>query len=59
VLRQIASTPTWLALREGGLSDEAAARAATWAASVLLDALRAGRTPASETLPAVRKGKKE
>jgi AcrR family transcriptional regulator len=56
VLRQIASTRTWLALREGGLSDEAAARAATWATSVLLDALRAGRTPASETLPAVGKG---
>jgi AcrR family transcriptional regulator len=53
VLRQIASSRTWLALREAGLSDEAATRAATWATSVLLDALRAGRTPAGEKLPAV------
>jgi AcrR family transcriptional regulator len=59
VLRQIASTRTWLGLREGGLSDEAAARAATWATGVLIDALRAGRTPARETLPAVEKGEIE
>ena len=52
VIRQIASSRSWLALREAGLDDQAAARAAAWAVAVLVDALSGGRTPGREPLPA-------
>jgi AcrR family transcriptional regulator len=50
-LRVIASSRAWLALREAGLDDAAAARASAWAVAVLVDALRAGRNPGAEPLP--------
>lgn len=54
LLRQILSTRAWLGVREAGLDGDASARVATWAAAVLIDALRAGRTPTSEPVPAPR-----
>lgn len=50
VLRQVVSSRSWLGLVEAGLDQHAAARAASWAAAVLVDALRAGRTPGREPL---------
>ncbi|MEW6152970.1 MAG: TetR/AcrR family transcriptional regulator [Actinomycetota bacterium] len=51
VVRLMASSRAWLHLRDAGLEDEQAARAATWATTVLIEALRAGRTPSLEPLP--------
>ncbi len=50
ILRQLASSRVWLALREAGLNDVSAARASAWAVAVLIDALREGRTPENEPL---------
>ncbi|HSL83635.1 MAG TPA: TetR/AcrR family transcriptional regulator [Thermoanaerobaculia bacterium] len=48
VVRQVASSRTWLGLLEAGLGPDDAGRAASWAAAVLLDALRGGRVPSAE-----------
>lgn len=50
MLRQLMSSRVWLGLVEAGLDADGAARAASWAAAVLVDALRAGRTPSREPL---------
>lgn len=50
LLRQVVSSRAWLGLVEAGVDRDAAARAASWAAAVLVDALRAGRTPSREPL---------
>jgi AcrR family transcriptional regulator len=52
VIRQVASSRTWLGFREAGLDDGAAGRAVAWATRVLIDALHGGRTPGAEPLPA-------
>lgn len=52
LIRYVAGSRMWLALRESGLDAEAAAQASTWAVTVLIDALRGGRTPSLEPLPA-------
>jgi AcrR family transcriptional regulator len=57
-IRHVASTRTWLALREAGLGDSGAAQAAAWAVAALVDALRAGRTPAASR-PTVAKHDEE
>lgn len=51
LLRQMASSRSWLGLREIGLDAEGAARVSAWGVAVLIDALRAGRTPRGESLP--------
>lgn len=50
VLRELVGSRVWLGLTEAGLDADDAARAASWAAAVLVDALRAGRTPSREPL---------
>ncbi len=45
VVRVLASSRTWLNLRESGLDGGESARAAAWAVAVLSDALGAGRAP--------------
>lgn len=50
MLRQAVSSRAWLGLVEVGVDAQDAARAASWAAAVLVDALRAGRTPSREPL---------
>lgn len=50
VVRVLASSRTWLNLRESGLDGADSARAAAWAVAVLSEALAAGRVPIHEDM---------
>ena len=50
VIRHLAGSRSWLAMRESGLDAQAATETASWAVAVLLDALRDGRVPSNEAV---------